>query len=55
MLVLSPLGAQYLPALASLGLLALLLGGLIAFEVVHYAQARAAVRAEAARHGPERV
>ena len=49
-LVLAPLGAQFLPALASLGLLALLLGALIAFEVVHYAEARAAVRAEAAHH-----
>ena len=50
LLVVAPLGAQYLPALAALGLLALLLGGLIAFEVVHYADARAAVRAEAAHH-----
>ena len=49
-LAFAPLGAQFLPALAALGLLALLLGCLIAFEVVHYAEARAAVRAEAAHH-----
>jgi low temperature requirement protein LtrA len=49
-LAVAPLGAQFLPALAALGLLALLLGCLIAFEVVHYAEARAAVRAEAAHH-----
>jgi low temperature requirement protein LtrA len=49
-LALAPLGAQFLPALAALGLLALLLGCLIAFEVVRYAEARAAVRAEAAHH-----
>jgi hypothetical protein len=30
--------------------LALVLGGLIAFEVVRYAEARAAIRAEAAHH-----
>ena len=49
-LLVAPLGAQFLPALASLALLALILGALIAFEVVHYAEARAAVRAEAAHH-----
>jgi low temperature requirement protein LtrA len=49
-LLLAPLGVQYLPALVSLAVLAGLLGALIAFEVVHYAEARAAVRAEAAHH-----
>jgi low temperature requirement protein LtrA len=47
-LLLAPLGAQYLPALAALAVLALVLGVLIAFEVVRYAEARAAVRAEVA-------
>jgi low temperature requirement protein LtrA len=36
--------AWHLPALAALGLLALLLGGLIAYEAVRYAEARHAVR-----------
>jgi low temperature requirement protein LtrA len=49
-LLLAPLGAQYLPALASLAALAAVLGTLIVFEVVRYAEARAAVRAEAAHH-----
>jgi low temperature requirement protein LtrA len=50
LLLLAPLGVQYLPALAALGVLALVLAALIAFEVVRYAEARAAVRAEAAHH-----
>lgn len=49
-LLVAPFGVQYLPALASLAVLAGVLGGLLAFEVVHYAEARAAVRAEAAHH-----
>jgi low temperature requirement protein LtrA len=50
LLLLAPIGAQFLPALASLALLAAVLGALIAFEVVRYAEARTAVRAEAAHH-----
>jgi low temperature requirement protein LtrA len=49
-LLLAPFGARFLPALASLALLVAVLGALIAFEVVRYAEARAAVRAEAAHH-----
>jgi low temperature requirement protein LtrA len=49
-LLLAPLAVQYLPALAALGVLAGLLLSLVAFEVVHYAEARARVRAEAAHH-----
>ena len=52
LLLVAPLGVRYLPALAALGVLALILGALIAFEVVRYAEARAAIRAEAAHHGP---
>ena len=50
LLLVAPLGVRYLPALAALGVLALVLGALIAFEVVRYAEARAAIRAEAAHH-----
>ncbi|WP_199506224.1 low temperature requirement protein A [Geodermatophilus sp. TF02-6] len=50
LLLLAPLGARHLPALAALGLLTLLLVGLVAYEVVHFAEARAAVRREAAEH-----
>ena len=50
LLLVAPLGVRYLPALAALGVLALILGALIAFEVVRYAEARAAIRAEAAHH-----
>jgi low temperature requirement protein LtrA len=50
LLLVAPLGVRYLPALAALGVLALVLGALIAFEVLRYADARAAIRAEAAHH-----
>src|ERR671912_1348542 len=49
-LLLAPLAVQSLPALAALAVLAAVLVALIVFEVVHYADARAAVRAEAAQH-----
>src|ERR687889_620829 len=49
-LLLAPLAVQTLPALAALAVLAAVLVALIVFEVVHYADARAAVRAEAAQH-----
>jgi low temperature requirement protein LtrA len=50
-LLLAPLATGALPALSALAVLAAVLVGLIAFEVVRYAEARAAVRAEAAhRH-----
>jgi len=45
-LLLAPLAVGQLPALAALGVLAAVLVVLICFEVVHYAEARAAVRAE---------
>jgi low temperature requirement protein LtrA len=51
--LLAPLATGQLPALAALAALAVLAGvlvALIAFEVVRYADARAAVRAEAAHH-----
>ena len=48
--LLAPLATAKLPALAALAVLAGLLVGLVAFEVVRYAEARAAVRAEAAHH-----
>jgi low temperature requirement protein LtrA len=50
LLLLAPLGVQYLPALAALGVLAAVLVAMLAYEVVHYAEARARVREEAA-HG----
>jgi low temperature requirement protein LtrA len=46
----APLALGQLPALGSLAVLAGVLVGLIAFEVVRYADARAAVRAELAQH-----
>ena len=46
----APLAARDLPALAALGVLAGILVALIAFEVVRYAEARAAVRAETQHH-----
>jgi low temperature requirement protein LtrA len=48
--LLAPLATGQLPALAALAVLAGVLVALIAFEVVRYADARAAVRAEAAHH-----
>src|SRR3954462_15461344 len=45
-LLLAPLAVGQLPALAALGVLAAVLVVLICFEVVHYAEARAAVRVE---------
>jgi hypothetical protein len=45
-LLLAPLAVGPLPALAQLGVLAAVLVALIGFEVVRYAEARAAVRAE---------
>jgi low temperature requirement protein LtrA len=49
-LLVAPLAVQSLPALAALAVLAAVLVALIAFEVVRYADARAAVRAEATHH-----
>ena len=49
-LLLAPLGVQFVPALAALAVLAGLLGVLVGYEVVHYRDARARVRAEAAAH-----
>jgi low temperature requirement protein LtrA len=49
-LLLAPLALLRVPALASLGVLAAVLAVLIGFEVVHYAEARARVRAEATAH-----
>jgi low temperature requirement protein LtrA len=46
----APLAAGNLPALAALGLLAGILVALITVEVVRYAEARAAVRAETQQH-----
>ena len=46
----APLALGGVPALAALAVLAGVLIGLIAFEVVRYAEARAAVRAELAQH-----
>ena len=46
-LLVAPLALLQVPALASLAVLAALLVGLVGFEVVHYAEARARVRAEA--------
>jgi low temperature requirement protein LtrA len=45
-LLVAPLAVGPLPAMAQLGVLAAVLVGLIGFEVVRYAEARAAVRAE---------
>jgi hypothetical protein len=49
-LLVAPLLVAQLPALAALGVLAGVLVALILFEVIRYAEARAAVRAEAAHH-----
>jgi low temperature requirement protein LtrA len=46
----APLAVGDLPALAALGVLAGVLVALIAFEVIRYAEARAAVRAETHHH-----
>jgi low temperature requirement protein LtrA len=48
LLLLAPLGVQHLPALAALAVLAAVLVAMLAYEVVHYAEARARVREEAA-------
>jgi low temperature requirement protein LtrA len=50
LLLLAPLALGRMPALGALGVLAGVLVALIAFEVVRYAEARAAVRAELAQH-----
>ena len=50
LLLLAPLALGRVPALVALAVLAGVLIGLIAFEVVRYAEARAAVRAELAQH-----
>jgi low temperature requirement protein LtrA len=50
LLLLAPLGLQFVPALAALGVLALMLVALVLFEVVRYAEARARIRAEATAH-----
>jgi low temperature requirement protein LtrA len=47
-LLLAPLGVQHLPALAALAVLAAVLVAMLAYEVVHFAEARARVRAELA-------
>ena len=49
-LLLAPLALLTVPALASLAVLVAVLVVLIGFEVVHYAEARAKVRAEATTH-----
>jgi low temperature requirement protein LtrA len=49
-LLLAPLALLSVPALVALAVLAAVLVVLIAFEVVHYAEARATVRAEASAH-----
>jgi uncharacterized membrane protein len=48
LLLIAPLGAQYLPALAALAVLAGVLVAMLAFEVVRYAEARARVRQDMA-------
>jgi hypothetical protein len=48
LLLIAPLGAQYLPALAALAVLAGVLVAMLAFEVVRNAEARARVRQELA-------
>ena len=50
LLLVAPLATGRLPALAALGVLAAVLVALIVVEVVMYAEARAAVRAETAQH-----
>jgi low temperature requirement protein LtrA len=50
LLLLAPLALGQVPALTALAVLAGALVGLISFEVVRYADARAAIRAEAAQH-----
>jgi low temperature requirement protein LtrA len=50
LLLAAPLALGQVPALVALGVLAGVLAGLIAFEVVRYADARSAVRAELALH-----
>jgi len=47
-LLVAPLGVAHLPALAALAVLAAVLVAMLAFEVVHYAEARARVRQELA-------
>jgi low temperature requirement protein LtrA len=49
-LLLAPLAVRPLPALAALAVLAAVLVALIVYEVLRYADARAAVRAETAHH-----
>jgi low temperature requirement protein LtrA len=49
-LLVAPLATSRLPALAALAVLAGVLAALIGYEVVRYAEARAAVRAEVAHH-----
>jgi low temperature requirement protein LtrA len=50
LVLVAPVVVGRLPALAALGILAGMLVALIAFEVVRYADARAAIRAEVAHH-----
>ena len=50
LLLLAPPALGRMPALGALAVLAGVLVALIAFEVVRYAEARAAVRAELAQH-----
>ena len=50
LLLVAPLATARLPALAALAVLAGVLITLIAYEVVRYAEARAAIRADAAHH-----
>jgi low temperature requirement protein LtrA len=50
LLLVAPLGVRYLPALAALAVLAATLVTMLAYEVVHYAEARAPVRRQAG-HG----
>jgi low temperature requirement protein LtrA len=49
LLLVAPLGVQFLPALAALAVLAGVLVAMLAYEVVHYAEARARIRREAAQ------
>jgi hypothetical protein len=50
LVLVAPVVVGRLPALAALGILAGMLVALIAFEVVRYADARAAIREEVAHH-----
>jgi low temperature requirement protein LtrA len=50
LLLVTPLAVGEVPALAALAILAAVLVALIVFEVVRYAEARAAVRAEMSQH-----